>query len=320
MAGRASDPKRDLSREIARGVQGQPRTSWGTWGSNDRLGTLNHIDPGRVRDAARLVQKGLVVSLNLGLTEIDPPLFGRTAVAREVRALASGTAFDETLTWNVQTTSQWDGFGHVVEPSVGSYNGLDREQHGVGLWLERGIVGRGILADVARRRSRMGHSEDPLRRGEIAFSEVLAALKDEGLAPRAGDILLVRTGWLAAYRSLTPQARIDLAAGAGKSLGLANSIETVQGLWTARVAAVAADNPSLEAWPPTPSEGGAASFTADWAPAASLHRALLVRLGMPIGELWDLDRLAEVCAAEKRYEFLLASVPIALIDGIASPA
>jgi kynurenine formamidase len=261
-----------------------------------------------------------VVSLNLGLTEIDPPLFGRTALARELRPLAGGTAFDETLTWNVQTTSQWDGFGHVVEPSVGSYNGLDRDQHGVGLWLERGIVGRGILADVARRRARLGSQQNPLRRGEIAFSEVLAALDDEGLATRAGDILLVRTGWLAAYRSLTPAARSDLAAGGGESLGFANSIDTVRGLWTAKVAAVAADNPSLEAWPPTAPRDEGESSAADWEPAASLHRSLLVRLGMPIGELWDLDRLADVCAEEKRYEFLLVSVPIALMDGIASPA
>lgn len=30
---------------------------------------------------------------------------------------------------------------------------------------------------------------------------------------------------------------------------------------------------------------------------------------MPIGELWDLEKLAEVCAAEKRWTFMLTSAP-----------
>ncbi len=47
--------------------------------------------------------------------------------------------------------------------------------------------------------------------------------------------------------------------------------------------------------------------------------ALLPMLGMPIGELWDLDALAQACAADGRYAFLLTSAPIHLRHGVGSP-
>jgi hypothetical protein len=50
-----------------------------------------------------------------------------------------------------------------------------------------------------------------------------------------------------------------------------------------------------------------------------LHFALLPLLGMPIGELWDLDVLAEACAADGRYAFLLTSAPMHLRHGVGSP-
>ena len=42
-------------------------------------------------------------------------------------------------------------------------------------------------------------------------------------------------------------------------------------------------------------------------------------LGLPIGEQFVLDDLAADCAADKRYEFMLVSVPMNLEGGIASP-
>lgn len=40
-----------------------------------------------------------------------------------------------------------------------------------------------------------------------------------------------------------------------------------------------------------------------------LHEHLLALWGVPIGELWDLEKLADLCAAEKRWTFLLTSAP-----------
>jgi hypothetical protein len=41
---------------------------------------------------------------------------------------------------------------------------------------------------------------------------------------------------------------------------------------------------------------------------------------MPIGELWDLDHLADACAADERYECLLTVSPLPLVGGVGSPA
>jgi hypothetical protein len=50
-----------------------------------------------------------------------------------------------------------------------------------------------------------------------------------------------------------------------------------------------------------------------------LHFSLLGLLGIPIGELFDLDALAEDCAADGRYTCLLTSAPLNLSAGVASP-
>ena len=42
-------------------------------------------------------------------------------------------------------------------------------------------------------------------------------------------------------------------------------------------------------------------------------------LGLPLGEQFVLDKLADDCAEDGRYEFMLVSVPLHLTGGIASP-
>ena len=56
------------------------------------------------------------------------------------------------------------------------------------------------------------------------------------------------------------------------------------------------------------------------APDVFLHIRLLALLGIPIGEMWDLEALAADCAADGRYGFLLTSSPLALRGGVGSPA
>jgi hypothetical protein len=50
-----------------------------------------------------------------------------------------------------------------------------------------------------------------------------------------------------------------------------------------------------------------------------LHLSLLPLLGLPIGELFDLDALAADCAADGRYTFLLTSAPLNLAAGVGTP-
>ncbi|HEY5625021.1 MAG TPA: cyclase family protein, partial [Dehalococcoidia bacterium] len=50
-----------------------------------------------------------------------------------------------------------------------------------------------------------------------------------------------------------------------------------------------------------------------------MHWRLIPLLGMPIGELWDLDALAADCADDGVYEFLFTSSPLNVPGGVGSP-
>jgi kynurenine formamidase len=301
-----------------------PGSSWGVWGEGDRFGALNLLDEAAARRGLAAARRGAVFSLNLDMELPGPPLYGRSAFVHEVRG--GGVALDDEISnWNTQSSSQWDGFRHVRHLVHGYYGGLVGGDHGVDHWARRGIVGRGVLADVARWREACGR---PLRCGEpdvIDPSDVAAVLDAEGVAVVPGDILVIRTGWLGWYRSLDEAGRqAQAAVRIGDSCGMRPGEKTAEFLWDLHVAAVAADNPALEVTPfggLTDRQAMAAAFRdPERAPDTFLHFRLLALLGIPIGELWDLDSLATDCAADGVYEFLLTAAPLNLHAGVASPA
>ena len=50
-----------------------------------------------------------------------------------------------------------------------------------------------------------------------------------------------------------------------------------------------------------------------------LHYRALPLLGLPLGELFVLAPLAQDCATDRRYEFMVVSTPLHVEGGIASP-
>ena len=56
------------------------------------------------------------------------------------------------------------------------------------------------------------------------------------------------------------------------------------------------------------------------AEVGNLHRRLLPTLGLAIGELFDFDALADRCAEDGRWTFLLAAVPLNVPGAVGSPA
>lgn len=85
------------------------------------------------------------------------------------------------------------------------------------------------------------------------------------------------------------------------------SEEAIRWHWDNAFAAVAGDTVAYEAWP-SPKPWG-----------VSMHEVFLGGWGMPIGESFDLERLAQRCKEEKRWSFMLVSVPLNMPGGIASP-
>ena len=305
---------------------GAPKgSSWGLWGDDDVLGTLNLLTPERTAAAAQLVRKGEVFPLNLEMELPGPPLFNRAAFRHEVTA-GSGIAKDDLLhDYNTQSSTQWDGFRHVRHLAHGHYNGIPDERHGLHHWARRGIVGRGVLADVARWRAGQGRPIRADQADAITPDDIRATLQAQGTTVTEGDILMIRTGWLTWYRSLDAAARAERAATTiMPACGLDPAEATAALLWDLHIAAVAADNPGLELMPfggiSDRDEMMAAFRDPDRAADTFAHFRILALLGIPIGEFWDLDALAEDCAADGSYAFFLTATPLNLQGGVGSPA
>ena len=289
------------------------RHSWKVWGPDDQLGTLNRLTGPVVAAAAAGVRTGERIGLSLPLGVPDPSFFGRKAPRHTVFPMGPHAWDDRLDGFYLQASSQWDGFRHVGAGADGFYGGwqgspqTDAGWLGIQHWASRGIIGRGVLVDLA---ARGGY--DPFSSVAFGVSNVVAALRAQGSEPRFGDILCVRTGWVDKYLTLDPAQRSELARRLVDPMGytcagLTGSEEMSRFLWDSGVAAVTSDNPAVETVPVDPRAG-------------SLHLRLIPCLGFVIGELFDFAALAAACQRAGRYEFLFTSVPLNLTGGIGSPA
>jgi kynurenine formamidase len=304
-----------------------PGSAWGVFGSDDQLGTLNHLTPDRVRAAVATVRTGATLNLNLRLDAFDPPLIThRGAVEHHVFGLNAFHRDDRVDNLFTQASTQIDGLRHFAHPDHGFYNGFPGDSLtagtpdlGIQNVAERGIVGRGLLIDIGRYRESVGRPIEQDSNEQIPVSDLDDVLAWQGSSVRAGDILLLRFGWLTHVRRAGYTRSSPLV-----SPGLAQREETAAWLWDHRIAMVAADNVALEAWPATGStlttraeESGALARSGH---TGMLHRLLIPLLGMTIGELWDLDRLASACRDAGRYDMLIVAEPLNIQGGVGSPA
>jgi len=294
-----------------------PGSSWGVFGEADELGTLNFIGPEQVQAAAALVRAGRVFALNWDVALPSPPFFMRGEPSHTLFEKFDGIVLDDWLdNFYLQGSTQWDGLRHYSDADYGWYSGATHDdvsasgpgRLGIEHFARRGIVARGVVLDVVRSVEREGGRLDPFDFFPIGPELIERVAGEQGVDLRVGDVLLFRTGWVGAYERLTQDKREQLAAaGRPGSPGLSGE-DLPAFLWDHGIAAVAADNPALEAGHP-----GTGSNL-------SLHKALLARLGMPLGELWVLEPLAADCAADGVYECLLTSAPLNVAGGAGSPA
>jgi kynurenine formamidase len=291
------------------GAEGLPAGSaWAIW-DDPGVGALSLMTRERVLAAARdAIRLGQVISLDLPADEIDPPLFDREPTVHRLLSYPNHAMDDLIESWNTQAGAQWDGFKHQRHPEYGYLGGIPPQEHGVDKWARHGVAGRAVLIDVPRWRASAGLAPvDCASRVEVGVEELQSCLATQAIEVRAGDVLLVRTGWLEWYRSVSPEQRRRVAAKATYcGPGLSAGHEMAAYLWDLHIAAVASDSPTLEAWP-----RAADQF---------LHNHLLNLLGIPIGELWDLDRLAADSAADGNWDCFLTSAPLAFPGAAASPA
>ncbi|GAA3057051.1 cyclase family protein [Pseudonocardia yunnanensis] len=289
-------------------------SNWGRWdtdGQRDERGTTNLLTPERVAAAARLVRHGKVFDLGIpfgpggpqpGVGRINPILLVSETGADQERPGAFHFA-DDWVIMPLQSASQWDGLAHVFYDDL-LYNGFpatDVTPHGVRhLSIEhqaKGIMGRGVLIDVAGHRG-----VDWLQAGEVITpGELDTVLAAQGTSLRGGDIVAVRTGW---RRKFLREG--DAAAFMSGEPGL--GLECCEWLHQHDVAAVCSDNWAIEALP--------GEVDGEVLP---VHMVLIRDMGMTLGEILDFEELAADCAADGVYEFLLSAPPIKFRRALGSP-
>ncbi|KAI4863242.1 hypothetical protein F4820DRAFT_427740 [Hypoxylon rubiginosum] len=304
-------------------------SAWGLYGEKDELGTLNRLTDERVAAAAKSeIKTGHRISLNWPLdAQPESAFFQRQVFHQELIRKAPRIVNDDVWTFNSQVSTQWDGLRHFAyQREERFYNGVTMEDiHGVGAdgkkstvngihaWAEQGIVGRGILIDYHSWRLSQPPSSstttpyDSFETLSIPLSDLEACLAAQNTTVRFGDILFIRSGFMATHAT-KPRAAIL----AHQSVvphhfgGVERSEPMLRWLWD-RFAAVAGDQPSFESWPAPASDPYA------------LHEVLLAGWGCPIGELFDLERLAAHCRTQNRWSFFVSSEPCNVPGGVASP-
>ncbi len=211
---------------------------------------------------------------------------------------------DDLLILPLQSGTQWDSLAHIVFDGR-IYNGYDATVVGSKGALQNDItnardrvVGRGVLLDIARHRGRRW-----LEPGDQIHAEDLeACARDQGVTVGRGDIVLLRTGQMAQCRDAGSWG--TYAGGAAPGLAL----DAAGWIFEHELAGVACDTWGLEVQP---------NQTPDV--FQPLHIILIVHMGLLIGEIFDLEALADDCAGDGRYEFLLTAVPLPITGGVGSP-
>ena len=287
------------------------RHAWDVFGRDDVLGSINLVTPARVARAAASVRTGEMVSLDLALDTPSPALFGREPYRHTVVALNRNEMDDRLDAFHPQGSTQWDALNHVRCREHGYWGGRLHDPtegpNGLGIhhWATHGIAGRGVLVDVAEWHRALGTPFHPLDTVAISVADLRATLAHQGTVLEVGDIVCVRTGWVDAYRLLTPEARVAYAA-RPTSVGLDAGEDMARFVWNAHPAALCCDNPAVEMVPGDPAVG-------------SLHRRLLPLLGMALGEMFDFEVLSRRCVDDERWTFFFVAAPLHIPHGLGSP-
>ncbi len=286
-------------------------SNWGRWGDDDERGTLNLIDDAAVVRGAAAVESGTAIPLFLPLGLDGPRVLGQASRLPPLRTLtvhnlawtgdpATGELNDDTVAMGLQTGTHWDALSHVGYDGLlynGFPNGTVTAEAGAtrcGIDKVGAITSRGILLDVARQQG----LEHLAHGAVITPAHLDAAVK--GVDPQPGDIIVVRTGLMSRF-----------LAGDRKTYERGSpGLDPDCALWfhEREVAAYAIDTQNPDPFPPQ-----------DDSVFLPFHLLALRDMGMLQGQNWNLDALADACAADGRYTFQLHATPDPFTGGSGAP-
>ncbi|MEU8820583.1 cyclase family protein [Actinoplanes sp. NPDC048796] len=296
-------------------------SNWGRWGADDVRGTMNFLTPAKRKQGAALVRRGVSFSLAQSF-DMDGPQKGwrrrtnpvhtmldtGTDAAAGIQGFPHGLGgADDIIAMPLQCSTQWDGLGHIFDHGI-AWNGRPAGEVVTSLGdavtgietVADVIAGRGVLLDVGRTIGTDGELPDGF---PITAEHLRATIDEQGPTSKVatGDIVLVRTGQLARARR---DGWGDYAGGPAPGL----SFTTAEWLHDTEIAAIATDTWGFEVRPN--------EFDDAFQP---LHQVAIPHIGLFLGEMWDLDALAEDCRADGVYEFWLNAAPLPITGAVGSP-
>jgi kynurenine formamidase len=278
--------------------------NWGRWGNDDQMGAVNMVTPEKRAAAARLVKSGRAVSLSREFPKTpaaNNPTPAIHYMKRNVRGGTGGSATDfYGISYHGTATTHLDALCHVWDGN-GMWNGrkaddvitFDGARWGsVEHWKE-GIITRGVLLDVPKFRGKpFVTMEEPIHGWEL---EDIA--KAEGITMEPGDALIVYGGR-------------DTWNEVNSTWGTVN--EARPGLHASCLRFIRQSDCCLLVWDMMDFQPS--SYDMPW----TVHGAIFA-YGIGLLDNALLQPLAEACAEEGRYEFMLTVNPLRVVGGTASP-
>jgi kynurenine formamidase len=286
-------------------------TNWGRWGKDDQVGAINLITPEKKVKAAQLVKSGRSLSLSRPFPKA--PKHGNPHPAQHwmkiiERGEDAGFSADfYGIFYHGIASTHLDALCHTWDDN-GMWNGRDPDQEitfdgatfgGVEHWKD-GLITRGVLLDVPKHRGEPYVTFDkPVHGWEL---EDIA--KAEGLTLEPGDAVVVYSGrekMQVEHPGKYYQPSLDLF------------MPERPGLHASCLPFFHDHDIAILVWDMmdfTPN-----GYDLPW----SVHGAIFA-YGLALLDNALLEPLAEVCAAEGRYEFMLTIAPLFVEGGTGSPA
>ena len=284
-------------------------SNWGRWGDEDELGAANLITPEKRKEAASLVQEGIVVSLAHDVNQ-EPAVDASTVLTRVVLRLGPTGAsdrYDYSGSYHGTIHSHLDALDcHIMYEGSG-YNGVTQQEieaaggcpRGDINALKDGIVTRGILFDATLlpgRATEQGWLEPGTA---VNYEDLLALEKIQGVRVEPGDVILLHTGrW----------KRREALGAWPVSEGVAGYHADVAYFMKERGVAMIGH----DMWNDVAPSGVGDMFL-------PLHYLALASLGVSIFDNLDFGRVAERAKELGRYSFMFTAAPLRIEKGMGSP-
>lgn len=320
------------------------QSTWGDWGANDQLGRLNLITPEKVREAVAEVKEGRTFCLSLPLDYPGGQVINKVRFPPVLKpVIRNGEAYynylwnkldpnhtdigsDDVVLLHTQYSTQWDSLAHRgslfdihdngnMEPVY--YNGFKagedvfmNDQHqtkakalGIEHMANHGVQTRGVLVDLYS-----AFGEFP--RQEVGYDDLMRLIEEQQVEVRQGDILCLWTGLDQMILRMGGQPDDSINHACAVLNGFDKKLQ--QWIIDSGVAAIASDNLAVEAVGKKVTEGTKGTNL-------PIHELCLFRLGVHLGELWQLCDLAQWLKENNRNSFLLTAPPLRLTGAVGSP-